>query len=54
MSTESVFLIESFTNYLMQGYDRPLEQSLDAIKSKINWINRDRKDVEEWLKQNGY
>ncbi|PIG90351.1 aminopeptidase [Aspergillus arachidicola] len=37
-----------------KGFDRAVEQSLDAIRAKINWINRDRTDVESWLKSNGY
>lgn len=38
----------------MQGYDRAVEQSLDAIRAKVNWINRDRDDVESWLSKNQY
>ncbi|KAE8394749.1 Aminopeptidase 2 mitochondrial [Aspergillus alliaceus] len=37
-----------------KGYDRAVEQSLDAIRAKINWIKRDRADVVSWLKSNGY
>ncbi|KAE8133891.1 peptidase family M1-domain-containing protein [Aspergillus pseudotamarii] len=37
-----------------KGFDRAVEQSLDAIRAKINWINRDRTDVESWLKSNAY
>ncbi|KAE8366184.1 peptidase family M1-domain-containing protein [Aspergillus caelatus] len=37
-----------------KGFDRAVEQSLDAIRAKINWINRDRADVESWLKSNAY
>ncbi|KAK2810524.1 hypothetical protein FQN49_008531 [Arthroderma sp. PD_2] len=37
-----------------KGYDRSLEQSLDAIRAKTGWLARDREDVESWLKSNGY
>lgn len=36
------------------GYDQSLEQSKDAIRSKILWVERDREDVSAWLKANGY
>ncbi|SNX84196.1 probable AAP1 - alanine/arginine aminopeptidase [Melanopsichium pennsylvanicum] len=31
-----------------------LSQGLDAVRSKARWVERDSKDVEEWLKSNGY
>ncbi|RAK82529.1 M1 family metallopeptidase [Aspergillus fijiensis CBS 313.89] len=37
-----------------KGFDRAVEQSLDAIRAKVNWVNRDRADVGSWLKTNGY
>lgn len=37
-----------------KGFDRNLAQSRDAIRAKIGWLQRDAKDVEEWLKQNKY
>ncbi|KAE8149266.1 peptidase family M1-domain-containing protein [Aspergillus avenaceus] len=37
-----------------KGFDRAVEQSLDAIRAKVNWVKRDRGDVESWLKSNGY
>lgn len=36
------------------GYDKSLEQSKDAIRSKISWLARDRDDVARWLKENQY
>ncbi|SPQ18710.1 e6161c0a-8b7d-450a-8963-9931011f78fc [Thermothielavioides terrestris] len=36
------------------GFDQSLAQSLDAIRSKISWVERDRADVGAWLKENGY
>jgi len=37
-----------------KGFDQSLAQSLDAIRSKIAWLDRDREDVASWLKENGY
>lgn len=37
-----------------KGYDQSLEQSKDAIRSKVSWLARDREDVAAWLKANGY
>ncbi|KAK7745508.1 Aminopeptidase 2 mitochondrial [Cytospora paraplurivora] len=36
------------------GYDQALAQSLDGIRSKISWLGRDKGDVANWLKENGY
>ncbi|PNP55420.1 hypothetical protein THARTR1_04250 [Trichoderma harzianum] len=36
------------------GYDQSLAQSKDAIRSKISWLERDRQDVADWVKTNGY
>lgn len=44
------FFKEKNTN----GYDQSLAQSLDSIRSKIAWLNRDRGDVAAWLNENGY
>lgn len=41
-------------NLYSQGFDRAVEQSLDAIRAKVNWLKRDRQDVEEWLSSNRY
>ncbi|KAI9865875.1 MAG: Aminopeptidase 2 mitochondrial [Trichoglossum hirsutum] len=37
-----------------KGFDQGLAQSLDAIKAKAMWLERDREDVESWLKARGY
>lgn len=37
-----------------KGFDQALAQSLDAIKAKSNWIQRDSEDVKAFLKENGY
>jgi aminopeptidase 2 len=36
------------------GFDQSLAQSLDAIRSKVTWTERDRAEVSAWLKENGY
>ncbi|KAF4251569.1 hypothetical protein KXW98_001875 [Aspergillus fumigatus] len=43
-----------FENKDTKGYDRAISQSLDAIRAKVQWLKRDRADVESWLKSNGY
>lgn len=37
-----------------KGYDKSLAQSIDSIKSKISWLERDQKDVAGWLQENSY
>ncbi|OXV08639.1 hypothetical protein Egran_03598 [Elaphomyces granulatus] len=37
-----------------KGYDRAVEQSLDAIRAKVHWLHRNRDDVESWFRKNGY
>jgi aminopeptidase 2 len=37
-----------------KGFDQSLAQSLDAIRAKSQWLERDRDDLKEWLKANGY
>lgn len=44
------FFAERNTN----GFDQSLAQSLDAIQSKISWLERDKDDVANWLKENKY
>ena len=36
------------------GFDQSLAQTLDAIRSKVTWLERDGADVAAWLKENGY
>lgn len=38
----------------MNSFDQSLAQSLDNVRSKIAWLDRDRGDVAAWLKENGY
>jgi len=37
-----------------KGFDRSLEQTLDSIRAKDSWLNRDAEDVKSWLQENGY
>ena len=39
---------------MIQGFDRSLEQSSDAVSAKASWLKRDREDVESWLSDSGY
>ncbi|KAK4205326.1 putative mitochondrial aminopeptidase 2 precursor [Triangularia verruculosa] len=41
-----------FADKSTNGFDQSLAQSLDAIRSKISWIERDREDVAAWVKEN--
>ena len=35
-------------------YDKQLALVLDSLKANVAWVERDREDVEEWLKSAGY
>ena len=37
-----------------KGFDQSLAQSLDGVRAKGKWIERDAKDVEGWLKKEKY
>ena len=37
-----------------KGFDRSLQQVSDGITAKARWLQRDGKDVEEWLNKQGY
>ncbi|KAK3383789.1 aminopeptidase 2 [Lasiosphaeria ovina] len=43
-----------FADKSTNGFDQSLAQSLDAVRSKISWIERDGADVAAWVKDNGY
>lgn len=45
---------QSFAGKDTQSYDKYLAQALDTILAKANWVERDRDDVWQWLKDNGY
>jgi aminopeptidase 2 len=37
-----------------KGFDQSLAQSLDAVRAKGKWVERDAGDVEKWLEKGGY
>ncbi|KAF8935331.1 hypothetical protein BGZ47_009981 [Haplosporangium gracile] len=43
-----------FANKDTSAYDRILATCLEGIRMNILWLERDCKDVEQWLKVNGY
>jgi len=45
---------EFFGKKSTKGFDQSLAQSLDSIKAKSQWIERDSDDVKGWLQANGY
>ena len=45
---------EWFQERSTKGFDRALEQSLDGVQAKANWLKRDAGDVGAWLGENGY
>ena len=49
---ESIHMFFSAKN--TKGFDQGLAQSLDSVRAKASWLDRDRDDVSAWLKENGY
>ncbi|CAG8485846.1 13015_t:CDS:10 [Cetraspora pellucida] len=43
-----------FSNKDTKDYLRPLQQSLEHIRINTAWLTRDKEDVENWLRTNGY
>jgi aminopeptidase 2 len=43
-----------FSKKSNKGFEMGLAQSLESIQGKAAWLARDRKDVEAWIKENGY
>ncbi|SCV99492.1 LAFE_0A04346g1_1 [Lachancea fermentati] len=43
-----------FNTKSTKGFDQSLAQSLDTITSKALWLERDRENVEKYLRDNGY
>jgi aminopeptidase 2 len=37
-----------------KGYQKKLEQSLDGVRAKSSWLERDGEDVKAWLETEGY
>jgi hypothetical protein len=33
-----------------QRFNRIIEKSIDAIRAQVRWIERDRLDIEHWLR----
>ncbi len=38
-----------FADKSTKGFDQSLAQSLDSIKAKAAWLERDREDVKKWV-----
>ncbi|KAF3082306.1 Aminopeptidase 2 mitochondrial [Orbilia oligospora] len=54
-SEEQIADVEAFFNTRnTKGFDKGLAQALDSVKAKASWLKRDREDVKEWLKSEGY
>ncbi|KAF7978455.1 hypothetical protein HWV62_654 [Athelia sp. TMB] len=43
-----------FSDRDQSGYKQSLQQALESIQSRANWVERDGDVVEEWLRKNGY
>lgn len=43
-----------FSTKSTKGFDQSLAQSLDSIRAKAKWTQRDGEDVRKWLQTNGY
>ncbi|CAG8554273.1 15559_t:CDS:10 [Funneliformis caledonium] len=55
-SSEDIIVdIENFfSNRDCKGFERPLQQSIEKIRVNAAWLKRDSRDVEDWLKTNGF
>ncbi|KAI9704105.1 MAG: Aminopeptidase 2 mitochondrial [Candelina mexicana] len=52
---EHIKMVEAFfAERSTKGFDQGLAQSLDSIRAKSRWLERDEGDVEGWLKEEGY
>jgi aminopeptidase 2 len=47
-------ITQFFAQRSTKGFEMALEQSMDAIKVKARWVQRDTEDVKTWLAENGY
>ncbi|CAG8468881.1 16603_t:CDS:10 [Funneliformis caledonium] len=43
-----------FSNKDCKAFERHLQQSIESIRVNAAWLKRDSKDVEDWLKANGF
>ncbi|CAG8534031.1 1215_t:CDS:10 [Funneliformis caledonium] len=54
-SEDDIVDIEKFfSNRDCKGIERSLQQSVEKIRVNAVWLKRDSKDVEDWLKSNGF
>jgi len=54
-SKASVEEIEKFfRDKSTKGFDQGLAQSLDAVRAKANWVERDAGEVRSWLSERGF
>ena len=52
--TEHIVAIqEFFEGKDKMGFEKKLEQSLDGVRAKASWLERDSEDVKAWLKGEG-
>lgn len=52
---EQLAEVEAFFSKVdTKGFDQSLAQSMDSIRAKNKWVQRDGGDLEGWLKSNGY
>jgi aminopeptidase 2 len=47
-------ITQFFAERSTKGFEMALEQSLDGVRTKARWVQRDTEDVRAWLKENGY
>lgn len=45
---------EFFKDKDTSAFNQPLSQGLDAVRAKAKWLERDAKDVEQWLREHKY
>jgi hypothetical protein len=38
----------------LQKFEKFLAQSLDTVRTKVAWVERDHDDLKDWLMANGY
>ena len=54
-SKEAVNEIAAFyKNKSTKGFDLGLAQSLDNVRAKASWVERDAQDVRAWLSERGF
>lgn len=54
-STEAIVEIEKFyKERSTKGFDQGLAQSLDSIRGKANWVDRDAQEVRGWLSDRSF